>query len=159
MPLAVYRRQVFSIFNEFFRTDTLPLRYAFGLGDRIYDIVEIPLDSQTYDWSIWIADENSNRSFVDAVRAYCQSRNIPFVRTPEGGVTIWRQRMLEAIENQSVFTLLCHPINLVVFENAWGNPLEQFLLPIIDILGELNRTKQAWVCTCAQMAQFYRQVT
>jgi peptidoglycan/xylan/chitin deacetylase (PgdA/CDA1 family) len=132
--------------------------FQFGLGDKTYNIVEIPLDSQTYDWSIWIADETSNKSFVDAVRAYCRSRNIPFVRTPEGAVTVWRQRMLEAIENQSVFTLLCHPINLVVSNDAWGNPLEQFLFPVIDLLGELNRTNQAWVCNCGQMAKFYRQV-
>ncbi len=133
--------------------------FQIGLGDKIYNLVEIPLDSQTFDWPIWIADEKTNKSFVDAVRAYCQSRNIQFERTPEGGVTIWHQRMLEAIENQSVFTLLCHPINLAVQNSAWRDPVEQFLFPVIDLLGELNRTKKAWVCTCAQMTEFYRQVS
>ena len=66
--------------------------------------------------------------------------------------------MFEAIENQSVFTLLCHPINLAVKSEASRNPLEQFLFPAIDLLGELNHTKKVWVCTCAQMAEFYRKV-
>ncbi|MEN8230532.1 MAG: polysaccharide deacetylase family protein [Bacteroidota bacterium] len=133
--------------------------FQMGLGDKIYDLIEIPLDSQTFDWPIWMADETSNPSFVEAVRAYCQRRNIPFNRTPEGGVAVWRQRMLEAIENKSVFTLLCHPINLAVKNGAWEDPLEQFLFPVIDLLGELNRTKKAWVCTCGQMSAFYRQVS
>lgn len=131
--------------------------FQIGLGNKIYDIVEIPLDSQTYDWAIWMADENANKQFVDAVRSYCQSRGISFVRTPEGGVTIWRQRMLEAIESQSVFTLLCHPINLAIKNAVWGDPLEQFLFPVIDLLGELYRTKKAWVCTCGQMTDFYKR--
>lgn len=130
--------------------------FQIGLGDKRYSIVEIPLDSQTFDWPIWIADENANKQFVDAVRSYCQSRGIPFVRTPEGGVAIWQQRMAEAVEDQSVFTLLCHPINLAVKNAAWGDPLEHFLFPVIDLLGELNRTKKAWVCTCGQMTDFYR---
>jgi len=130
--------------------------FQFGLGDKLYDLVEIPLDSQTYDWAIWMADEKANKSFVDAVRTFCQTRDIPYVRTPEGGIAIWRQRMLEAIENQSVFTLLCHPTNLAVESPKWGNPLEEFLFPSIDLLGELNRTKKAWVCTCNQMADFYK---
>jgi hypothetical protein len=66
--------------------------------------------------------------------------------------------MFEAIENHSVFTLLCHPINLAVKNAAWRDPLEQFLFPAIDLLGELNHSKKAWVCTCAQMAEFYRKV-
>ncbi len=131
--------------------------FKFGLGDKIYDLIEIPLDSQTYDWTIWMADEKSNKSFVDGVSTYCRSRGIPFVRTPKGGVAIWRQRMLEAIENQSVFTLLCHPTNLAVESTAWGDPLKEFLFPSIDLLGELNRSKKAWVCTCGQMADFYRE--
>jgi peptidoglycan/xylan/chitin deacetylase (PgdA/CDA1 family) len=135
-----------------------PQPFQIGLGDRIYNLVEIPLDSQTFDWPIWIADEETDKSFVDAVRAYCRNRNIPFVRTPECGITIWRQRIFEAIENQRVFTLLCHPINLAVKNAAWSDPLEQFLFPVIDLLGELNHSKKAWVCTCAQMAAFYREV-
>ena len=106
-----------------------------------------------------MADETSNPSFVEAVRAYCEHRNIQFDRTPEGGVAVWHQRMLEAIENQSVFTLLCHPINLAVKNDTWGDPLEQFLFPVIDLLGELNRTKEAWVCTSGQMTAFYKQVS
>ena len=132
--------------------------FQIGLGEKVYKLVEIPLDSQTFDWSIWMADEKTDKSFVDAVRAYCQSRNIPFERTPECGLAIWRHRMAEAIENQSVFTLLCHPINLVVKNPVWGDPLEQFLFPAIDLLGELNRSKKAWVCTCGQMAEFYDNV-
>jgi peptidoglycan/xylan/chitin deacetylase (PgdA/CDA1 family) len=132
--------------------------FQIGLGNKKYNLVEIPLDSQTFDWPIWIADEKTDKSFVDAVRAYCQSRNIEFERTPECGMTIWRQRMFEAIENQSVFTLLCHPINLAVKNTAWRDPLEQFLFPVIDLLGELNHSKKAWVCTCAQMTEFYRKI-
>ncbi len=133
--------------------------FQIGLGDKIYDLVEIPLDSQTFDWPIWMADKNINKPFVDAVRAYCQGRGIPLIRTPEGGVAIWHQRMIEAIENNGVFTFLCHPINLAVSNDIWGNPLEQFLFPVIDLLGELNRTKKAWVCTCGQMTDFYKEVT
>lgn len=133
--------------------------FQIGLGDRIYNLVEIPLDSQTFDWSIWMADEKTDKSFVDAVRAYCQSRNIAFERTPECGLAIWRQRMAEAIEGQSVFTLLCHPINLAVKNDVPGDPLEEFLFPAIDLLGDLNHSKKAWVCTCEQMAEFYRNVS
>ncbi len=131
--------------------------FQFGLGEKDYNVIEIPLDSQTYDWSIWIADEKTNKPFVDAVKTYCNSRNIPFVRTPAGGVVIWKERMSEAIENQSVFTLLCHPINLAFDNSEWGNPLEEFLLPVIDLLGKLHNSKKAWVCTCAQMTDIYKQ--
>jgi len=129
--------------------------FQIGLGDKIYELVEIPLDSQTFDWAIWMADEKTDKSFVEAVQAYCLSRNIPFTRTPQCGLAIWRHRIFEAIENQSVFTLLCHPINLAVENADWGDALEQFLFPVIDLLGELNRAKKAWVGTCAQMAEFY----
>jgi hypothetical protein len=132
--------------------------FQIGLGNKTYKLVEIPLDSQTFDWSIWVASEKTDKSFVDAVRAYCHSRNIRFIRTPGGGLAIWRQRMMEAIEDQSVFTFLCHPINLTIKNAAWGDPLEQFLFPVIDLMGELSRGKNAWVCTCAQMAAFYRKV-
>ncbi len=133
--------------------------FHMGLGKKIYNLVEIPLDSQTFDWAIWMADATANKSFVDAVRVYCKSRNIPFERTPEGAVKIWHQRMKEAIAGQHVFTFLCHPINLAVIDDAWGDPVEQFLFPVIDLLGEFARTKQAWVSTCAEMAAFYRQVS
>jgi len=132
--------------------------FQMGLGERIYNLVEIPLDSQTFDWAIWMADEKTDKSFVDAVRAYCVSRNIPFIRSPECGLSIWRQRIKEAIENQTVFTLLCHPINLVFQDTVRGDPLEEFLFPAIDLLGELNRSGKAWICTCGQMAAFYLEV-
>jgi peptidoglycan/xylan/chitin deacetylase (PgdA/CDA1 family) len=131
--------------------------FQIGLGNKIYKLVEIPLDNQTFDWPIWIADEKNNKSFVDAARAFCQQRDMPFLRTPAGALSIWRRRMSEAIEDQSVFTLLCHPINLTLENDDQGNPLDEFLLPVIDLLGELSHTKKAWVCTCAQMAAFYRQ--
>ncbi len=131
--------------------------FQIGLGNKMYNIVEIPLDSQTFDWPIWIANEKANKLFVDAVKNYCHIRDIPFIRSPKGGVVIWRQRMLDAIKNNSVFTFLCHPINLAVKNSAWGDPLEEFLFPVIDLLGHLNRTKKAWVCTCNQMADFYKK--
>jgi peptidoglycan/xylan/chitin deacetylase (PgdA/CDA1 family) len=133
--------------------------FQIGLGEKMYNLIEIPLDSQTFDWPIWMADEKYNRSFVDVVKAFCKSRRIPFSRTPEGAVAIWRQRMSEAVENQSVFTLLCHPINLAIHNAVWKDPLEQFLYPVIDLLGQMNRTLATWVCTCEQMAAFYRQVS
>jgi peptidoglycan/xylan/chitin deacetylase (PgdA/CDA1 family) len=129
------------------------------LGDKEYDLVEIPLDTQTYDWPIWIADEQSNGVFVEAVRAYCRSRSIPFVRTPAGGVAVWRQRMLDAVASRTVFTLLCHPINLAVLSDSWGDPVEEFLFPVIDLLAGHAHRREAWVCTCSQMADFYRQTT
>jgi len=127
------------------------------LGDKEYDLVEIPLDTQTYDWPIWVADEQANGVFVEAVRAYSRSRGVPFVRTPAGGVDIWRQRMLDTIASRSVFTLLCHPINLAVLSNRWGDPVEEFLFPVIDLLAGHASRHEAWVCTCGQMADFYRQ--
>ncbi len=127
------------------------------LDGKEYDLVEIPLDTQTFDWAIWIADEESNGAFVRAVRAYCRSRGIPFKRTPAGGAAVWRQRMLDAIAAQSVFTHLCHPINLAVLNERWGDPVEEFLFPIIDLLAGHARRREAWVCTCGQMADFYRR--
>ena len=35
--------------------------------------------------------------------------------------------------------------------------MEEFLFPVIDRLGELHRAGRAWVCTCGEMADFYRQ--
>jgi len=131
--------------------------FRMKLGDKLYPIVEIPLDTQTYDWSIWVADEKANAPFVNAVRSYCDSHGIPFVRTPAGGIRVWEQRMLDAIDNQTVFTLLCHPTNLAVKDDRWGDPVEEFLFPVIDKLGQFHRDKKAWVCTCGQLADFYRQ--
>ncbi len=127
------------------------------LGGKVYDLVEIPLDTQTFDWPIWVADEQANGVFVEAVRTYCRTRNIPFFRTPTGAVAVWRQRMLDAIASRSVFTLLCHPINLAVLSDRWGDPVEEFLFPVIDLLADHARRREAWVCTCGQMADFYRQ--
>jgi peptidoglycan/xylan/chitin deacetylase (PgdA/CDA1 family) len=129
--------------------------FRMQLGDRLYRIVEIPLDSQTYDWAIWMADEQTNGTFVKAVETYCKLRDIPFERTPRGAVTIWRRRILDTIENKAVFTLLCHPINLAVKDERWSDPVTEFLFPIIDELGRLAKERSAWVCTCGQLADFY----
>ncbi len=133
--------------------------FRFGLGEKIYDLTEIPLDSQTYDWAIWMADEKANRTFVDSARIYCESRGIHFERTPKGGAAIWKERMLETVENQRVFTLLCHPVNLAVKDDRWGDPVEEFLFPSIDLLGTLHRNRKVWVCTCSEMENFYRTTT
>lgn len=133
-----------------------PMPFRMRLGDKLYPIVEIPLDSQTYDWTIWMADEEANRSFVDAVRTYASTRNLAFERTFSGGVAIWNERMREAIDSQTSFTLLCHPINLAPKETGGHDPVEEFLFPVIDRLRELRQEGNAWVCTCGQMADFYR---
>jgi peptidoglycan/xylan/chitin deacetylase (PgdA/CDA1 family) len=133
-----------------------PMPFAMRLGDRAYPIVEIPLDTQTYDWTIWMADEGANRSFVEAVRTYASRRGLVFDRSYAGGVSIWRERMREAVENQTSFTLLCHPINLAPRDSGAGDPVSEFLFPVIDRLEELRRENKAWVCTCGQMADFYR---
>ena len=130
--------------------------FQMQLGEKLYPLVEIPLDTQTYDWSIWMADEAANRPFVRAVAGYCRSRSIPFVRTPAGGVGIWSRRMQDAVDARGAFTLLCHPINLAVRDVRWGDPVEEFLFPVIDRLGDLHRARRAWVATCGQMADFYR---
>jgi len=131
--------------------------FQIGLGEKKYPIVEIPLDSQTFDWPIWIADAGAHSVFVEAVRAYCTSRGLPFERNPRLGFEVWKRRIEEAISEAGVFTLLCHPIYLTVRSPLWGNPLDEFLFPVIELLGELSRQKRAWVCSCAQMAEFYRK--
>ena len=130
--------------------------FEMQLGETVYPIVEIPLDSQTYDWSIWMADETANAPFVEAVRSYCSQRGLPFERTPRGGVAVWRQRMGDAIAAESVFTLLCHPTNLAVKSDRWGDPVEEFLFPVIDLLAAHHRDGSAWVCTCGELADVYR---
>ena len=132
--------------------------FQMQLGSRRYPIVEIPLDSQTFDWAIWIADQKANAMFVKAVQSYCTLRDIPFERTPHGAVRIWQQRMLDAIENQTVFTLICHPTNLAVKSDRWSDAVGEFLFPVIDQLGEFQQDSKAWVCTCCQLAEFYWQV-
>jgi peptidoglycan/xylan/chitin deacetylase (PgdA/CDA1 family) len=131
--------------------------FLMKLGDRVYDVVEIPLDSQSYDWSIWVADEHENASFVQAVRQYCGSVDIPFQRSPSGAVGVWRQRIYDTMKSGGIFTLLCHPINLTIQSNRWGDPLEEFLFPVIDMLAELQQEQKIWVCTCAQLADHYRK--
>jgi len=133
--------------------------FLMQLGAERFPIVEIPLDTQTYDWPIWIADESANGTFVAAVRSYCRARAVPFERTPRGAVAIWRQRMQDAIAAESVFTFLCHPINLAVRDARWGDPVEEFLFPVIDALAELHAEGRAWVCTCGALADFYLQQT
>jgi len=131
--------------------------FQFGLGEKKYPVVEIPLDSQTYDWSIWIADAGSNAEFVKAVQTYCASRGLRMERSPRLGFEVWKKRIEEAIREERVFTLLCHPIYLTVRGERWGSPLDEFLFPVIGLLGELARQRRVWVCTCAQMAEFYRE--
>jgi peptidoglycan/xylan/chitin deacetylase (PgdA/CDA1 family) len=134
-----------------------PAPFRMQLGKKRYPVVEIPLDSQTFDWSIWAADETANGWFVNAARRYCETRGVPFVRTPAGAVAIWERRMKDAIENQTMFTLLCHPMNLTMKDPRWGDPVDEFMLPVIDLLGELHRRGEAWVPTCGQMADFYNK--
>ena len=131
--------------------------FQMKLGEKVFHIVEIPLDTQTYDWPIWIADEHANAPFVEAVRRYCEIQELPFQRTPAGGAAIWRRRMKQAVEQEGVFALVCHPINLTVHSNRWTDPVVEFLFPVIDVLAELHHSGQAWVCTCSQLAGYYWQ--
>lgn len=130
--------------------------FRMRLGGKTYPMVEIPLDSQTYDWCIWAADETANRAFVDPVRRYCERKGIPFERTPAGGVPIWLARCRDAIAAQGLFTLLCHPVNLAVASDRWRDPVEEFLFPVIDELGRLHRAGEAFAGTCGQVAEVYR---
>jgi len=133
-----------------------PTLFQPALGDTTYNLVEIPLDTQTYDWSIWMADEN-NASFIERVRRYCESRKISFKRTPSGGVDIWMSRVEETMRQGGVFSLLCHPINLAVRDPRWGDPLEEFLFPVFERLAALKNAGAILVPTCGEMAGFYRQ--
>jgi len=132
-----------------------PRPFRMRMNDKTYPMVEIPLDSQTYDWATWMADEKSNGEFVRAVAAYCKSRGIEFKRTPSGAVGIWRRRLDDAVENESLFTFLCHPVNLAVRSDKWGDAAEEFILPVIEMLGSYAKNNRIWACTCAQMAEFY----
>jgi peptidoglycan/xylan/chitin deacetylase (PgdA/CDA1 family) len=129
--------------------------FQIKLGQKLYPLVEIPLDSQTYDWAIWIADEANNAEFVKPVKAYCRIFNLPFDRTPAGAVNVWMKRISDAIKLQTVFTLLCHPINLTIKSNYWKDAVEEFLFPVIDYLRVLQKDRVIWVCTCNKMAEFY----
>jgi peptidoglycan/xylan/chitin deacetylase (PgdA/CDA1 family) len=129
--------------------------FRFGLGGTRYPVVEIPIDTQTYDWAVWIASEKTNAPFVAAVKGYCRAREIPFVRSPRGAAAIWRRRIMDAVEKEVVFTFICHPINLTIRSADWGDPVEEFLFPVIDTLADLHHSEKAWVCTCGQLARFY----
>lgn len=121
------------------------------IDGRPYNFVEVPLDSQTYDWSVWIADE-SNAAFIERVRAFTEREGIPFERTPSGAVVIWRAQIERAIRNSACFTLLCHPINLAVESERWGDPVEEFLFPVFDILATRQDAGDIWVPTCSEIA-------
>ncbi len=133
-----------------------PQPFRIALNDRLYPLVEIPLDSQTFDWAVWKADPVRNRSFVEAVRAFCEARAVPFERTPRGAAVIWQRRMRDAVERGECFTLLCHPINLATPGPDGSDPVETFLYPVIDALADLQARGEAWVPTCRQLAEAYR---
>ncbi len=132
-----------------------PRPFTIGLGEKVYSMVEIPLDTQTFDWPIWMADEVANAPFVKAVRRYCTTRGIAFNRSPAGAATIWRRRIDDAVESDSVMTLLCHPTNLAV--HLPDDPLETFLLPVFEYLARLQQEGRVWVCTCGMMERWYRR--
>lgn len=132
-----------------------PSPFRMQLGEKRYKIVEIPLDSQTYDWSVWIADEQANGLFVEAVRRYCALKDIKLERAPRGAVEVWRHRIQDAIDAQTCLTLLCHPINLTVLRPEWGDPVDEFMLPVIEHLATLQQRGKVWVCTCGELAEFY----
>jgi len=132
-----------------------PAPFTPALGDREYRFVEIPVDCQTFDWAIWIADE-ANPSFVERVRKYADARGIALLRAPSGAAAIWKERIRQTIGARSVFTFLCHPINLAVSSHRWGDPVEEFLFPVFDDLGRRQDAGELWVPTCGEMADFYR---
>jgi len=129
--------------------------FAPVLGGKRYSFIEIPVDSQTYDWSIWVADE-SNAAFIERVRRYAERRGIELERTPSGAVTIWKERIRETIDNESVFTFLCHPTNLAIASDRWGDPVEEFLFPVFEELARRRDEGSLWVPTCGEMEDFYR---
>jgi hypothetical protein len=65
--------------------------------------------------------------------------------------------MLDAVQSGGIFTLLCHPINLTIGSERWGDPMEEFLFPVIDLLAGLRDKGEAWICTCGQLAELYRK--
>jgi peptidoglycan/xylan/chitin deacetylase (PgdA/CDA1 family) len=132
-----------------------PAPFQIGVGEKVYPLVEIPLDSQTFDWAIWVADPAANSMFVQAVETYCHSRKVPFDRSPGGAAAIWRQRVADAIATESLFTLLCHPINLAI--ERFGDAVEDFMSPFINHLSGLQKERKIWVCTCSQLDAFYRK--
>ena len=133
-----------------------PVPFRPELGGKRYDFIEIPVDSQTYDWSIWVADDN-NAAFIERVNAFCTSSGIPFERTPKGALAIWRERIRQTVESGTVFTLLCHPINLVVKSDRWGDALEEFMFPVYEELAARQDAGDLWVPTSAEMTAFYHR--
>ena len=131
-----------------------PVPFMPTLGGKKYDFVEIPIDADTYDWAIWMADEN-NEAFVERVRMYTKQRGIALERTPSGAARVWAERIRETVEKQSVFTLLCHPTNLAVASDRWDDPVEEFLFPVFDELARRQDAGELWVATCGEMAEFY----
>lgn len=129
--------------------------FQMQLGEQIYDLVEIPLDNQTFDWAILEADVFSNASTVKQVQNYCHIKKFPFSRNVDCAINIWKQRINDTIEKQTVFTLLCHPINLVTDEKERVN---DFLFSIIDYLSKLQNENKLWICTCSEMACFAKKI-
>ena len=125
------------------------------LGGKAYPFVEIPLDADTYDWALWMADEN-NPSFIRRVHLYAEQRKIPLARTPAGAAAVWAQRIRETVEGNSVFTLLCHPINLAVASEKWRDPVAEFLFPVFAELARRQDAGQLWVPTCSEIADYFR---
>jgi peptidoglycan/xylan/chitin deacetylase (PgdA/CDA1 family) len=131
--------------------------FLMKLGERVYDLVEIPLDSQTYDWTVWVADEAVDGPFVEALRRYCSGKELPLSRSPRGAVQVWRERIHDTLKGGGIFTMLCHPINCTLRSDRWEDPVQEFLFPVIDLLSDLRDAGQAWVCTCGQLAELYRR--
>jgi peptidoglycan/xylan/chitin deacetylase (PgdA/CDA1 family) len=131
--------------------------FKIKMGNKTYSTLEIPLDTQTFDWAIWLADKTDNHTFVEAVELFCNKNNLAnYERTPSFAAKIWKKRIETSIKNETIFTLLCHPVNLTVKSALWEDPVDEFLLPVIDLLGSLTAEKKIWLCTCAEMTEFYK---
>jgi hypothetical protein len=74
-------------------------------------------------------------------------------------VRIWEQLIEDTVESGGIFTFLCHPINLTVLSENWGDPVDEFLFPVIDMLAKARDLRKTWVCTCSQLADFHRRVS
>jgi len=132
--------------------------FQIKMGEKLYTMVEIPLDTQTFDWAIWMADATVNRTFTEAVEMFCRTRDLEFTRTPKHAVKIWEKRVCESIENETVFTLLCHPVNFTVESSLWKDPVDEFLLPVIERLSSLESEQKVWLCTSLEMSEFYHSI-
>ena len=130
--------------------------FMMQLGEQKYPIIEIPMDGTIYDWPIFIADKIDHKPFIDSISTYCKDRNIPFDRTPAGAIPIWKQRIDEAVSHDEVYSLLLHTINETIIRDNWGDPLDTCLLPLIDLLAEYQDSGKVWICTCNELATFYK---